>query len=169
MNASDAGSSLAGCKCNRQVAAAYVGGMRRRSPRPRRKEPSISAPWDRLADRRPRLPLPLGHGLLVDPVALGQRPQALFTMLYRSTNRLWRCGAPVQTLAHSASFHSREKTAPSKSGIKHLLGRPANVAQQLYFRPLCIRERRSLLINGNLTRVLDSLHAQSNHRHKSKR
>jgi hypothetical protein len=26
----------------------------------------------------------------------------------------------VVNLAHSASFHSREKTAPSKSGIKHL-------------------------------------------------
>src|SRR3546814_17959658 len=29
--------------------------------------------------------LPLGHGLLVDPVALRQRSQALFTMLYCST------------------------------------------------------------------------------------
>ncbi len=28
----------------------------------------------------------------------------------------------MQNLAHSASFHSREKTAPSKPGIKHLAG-----------------------------------------------
>jgi hypothetical protein len=27
------------------------------------------------------------------------------TMLYRSTDRLCRCGAPVQYLSHSASFH----------------------------------------------------------------
>src|SRR5580704_687390 len=41
-------------------------------------------------------------------------------MLYRSTDCRSRCGAAVENLAHSASFHSREKTAPSKSGIKHL-------------------------------------------------
>jgi hypothetical protein len=35
-------------------------------------------------------------------------------MLYRSTDRLCRCGASVESPAHSASFHSREKTAPSK-------------------------------------------------------
>ena len=45
-------------------------------------------------------------------------------MLYRSTDRLCRCGAPVENLAHSASFHSGEKTAPSKPGIKHLAGLP---------------------------------------------
>ncbi len=38
---------------------------------------------------------PLGDGLLVDPIALGERPQALLTMLYRSTDRLRRGGAPV--------------------------------------------------------------------------
>jgi len=57
-------------------------------------------------------PLPLGDGLLIDAVAPGQGPQARLTMLYRSTDRLCRCGAPVKNLAHSASFHSREKTAP---------------------------------------------------------
>jgi APA family basic amino acid/polyamine antiporter len=41
-------------------------------------------------------------------------------MLYRSTDRLCRCGAPVKNLAHSASLHSQDKIAPSKSGIKHL-------------------------------------------------
>src|SRR5258707_12462490 len=69
------------------------------------------------------LPLPaspLRDGLLVDAVALSQRPQALLTMLYRSTDRLSRAGAPMKNLSHSASFDSRDKDAPSKSGIKHL-------------------------------------------------
>src|SRR5438067_2794691 len=68
--------------------------------------------------------LPLGDGLRVDPVASGQRPQALLTMLYRSTDRLCRRGAAVKNLAQSASLHSREKTAPSKPGIKHLAEMP---------------------------------------------
>src|SRR6187431_33247 len=42
-------------------------------------------------------------------------------MLYRSTDRLCRAGAPVQYLAHSASFQAGEKSAPSNSGIKHLV------------------------------------------------
>ena len=42
-----------------------------------------------------RAPLPLGDCRLVDPVALGQNPQALLTMLYRSTDCLCRSGAPV--------------------------------------------------------------------------
>lgn len=37
---------------------------------------------------------PFGHRLLVDPVALRQRLQALLTMLYRSTDSLSRRGAP---------------------------------------------------------------------------
>lgn len=54
------------------------------------------------------------------PLAPGQRPQALLTMLYRSTDRLCRRGAPMQNLAHSASFDWEHKDAPSKPGIKHL-------------------------------------------------
>src|SRR5258708_29782294 len=42
-------------------------------------------------------------------------------MLYRSTDRLCRCGAPVQYLSHSASLHSLEKYAPPNAGTKHLL------------------------------------------------
>src|SRR5260370_30441073 len=42
-------------------------------------------------------------------------------MLYRSTDRLCRCGAPVQYLSHSASFHSLEKYAPPNAGTKHLV------------------------------------------------
>jgi hypothetical protein len=64
--------------------------------------------------------LPFGDGLLVDAVALGQRPKARLTMLYRSTDCLRRCGAAVENLAHSASFHSCVESAPSKPGIKHL-------------------------------------------------
>jgi hypothetical protein len=42
------------------------------------------------------------------------------TMLYRSTDRLCRCGASMKNLAHSASFESLDKNAPSKAGTKHL-------------------------------------------------
>jgi hypothetical protein len=42
-------------------------------------------------------------------------------MLYRSTDRLCRCGAPLQYLSHSASFHSLEKYAPPNAGTKHLI------------------------------------------------
>jgi len=64
--------------------------------------------------------LPLGNGLRVDAVALGQAPQALLTLLDRSTHRRRRAGAPMKNLAHSASFQSDEKSAPSKPGTKHL-------------------------------------------------
>jgi hypothetical protein len=78
-----------------------------------------------------RTPLaPLGDGLGVDAVASRQVPQARLTMLDRATDRLCRAGAPVENLAHSASFHSWEKTAPSNPGIKHLDGAP-NVRRTL--------------------------------------
>src|SRR3954449_9664246 len=57
--------------------------------------------------------------LRVDAVALGQAPQALLTLLDRSTHRRRRAGAPMKNLAHSASFQSDEKSAPSKHGTKH--------------------------------------------------
>jgi hypothetical protein len=38
---------------------------------------------------------PLGHRLRVDSMTASQRPQALLTTLYRSTDRLSRRGAPV--------------------------------------------------------------------------
>ena len=70
---------------------------------------------------RNRGPLPpLGDGLRVDPMASGEGPQALLTMLYRSTDRRCRAGAPVKNLSHSASFWRSEKYAPSISGTKHL-------------------------------------------------
>jgi hypothetical protein len=64
---------------------------------------------------------PLGDRLRVDPVALRQHPQALLTMLYRSTDCLCRGGAPVENLAHSASLAAGHDNAPSKPGIKHLV------------------------------------------------
>src|SRR6476660_1866985 len=63
--------------------------------------------------------LPFCNGLQIDPIALRQRPQALLTILYCSTDCLCRCGAAVKNLSHSASFHSRENNAPSNPGIKH--------------------------------------------------
>src|SRR3954465_68464 len=76
--------------------------------------------WSRpsVHDRAARLPL--AHRLLIDAVTSGERSQALFTMLYRSTDRLSRRGAPVKNLAHSASFDSCHKNAPSKCGTKQL-------------------------------------------------
>jgi hypothetical protein len=41
-------------------------------------------------------------------------------MLYRSTDRLCRRGAPVKNLSHNASFESFDKDAPAKPGTKHL-------------------------------------------------
>jgi len=62
--------------------------------------------------------LPFGDGLLVDPVAACQCPQALLTMLYRSTDRLCRRGAPMKNLAHSASFDSEEHAAHRTNELK---------------------------------------------------
>src|SRR6266566_3391152 len=47
-------------------------------------------------------------------------------MLYRSTDRLCRCGAPMQYLSHSASFHSREKYAPPNAGTKNLVNQTSS-------------------------------------------
>ena len=85
--------------------------------------------------------LPLGDRLLVDPVPPGQHPQALLTMLYRSTDRRSRAGASVEYLAHSASFHSTEKIAPSKPGTKHL-GPKADHAQERKDQPASRRATR---------------------------
>jgi hypothetical protein len=70
---------------------------------------------------------PLGDRLLIDSVALRQRPQARLTMLYRSTDRRCRCGAPMKNLAHSATFESLDKNVPSKAGTKHLGSGPIKV------------------------------------------
>src|SRR5215470_17541981 len=41
-------------------------------------------------------------------------------MLYRSTDRLSRGGAPMKNLAHTASFESLDKDAPSKPRTEQL-------------------------------------------------
>jgi hypothetical protein len=61
------------------------------------------------------------------PPAWQLRPQARFTILYCSTDCVSRRGAAMKNLSHSASFHSKENTAPSNSGIKHLRYRKAAV------------------------------------------
>src|SRR5215213_2475946 len=77
--------------------------------------------------------LPLRDGFWIDAVAPGQAPQALLTMLDRSTHRRRRAGAPMQNLAHSASFQSREERAPSNPGTKPLGRYPApNIAATGY-------------------------------------
>ena len=96
---------------------------------------------------------PLGDGLRVDAVAPGQPPQALWTLLDRSTDRRSRRGAPVVNLAHSASFHSREKTAPSKPGAKQLdLGVKLDQAlnERLALLAVLLSEALSQLISGVL-------------------
>ncbi|CDX14863.1 hypothetical protein MPLB_1490065 [Mesorhizobium sp. ORS 3324] len=50
----------------------------------------------------------------------GRRPD--MTMLYRSTDRLCRRGAPMENLAHSASFDSEDKDAPIKAWDQTSLG-----------------------------------------------
>ena len=65
---------------------------------------------------------PLSDGFLVDPVALGQRPQALLTTVYRSTDCRRRCGAAVENLAHDASFRPVGNNAPSEPATKQLAG-----------------------------------------------
>jgi hypothetical protein len=52
-------------------------------------------------------------------------------MLYRSTHCRRRAGAPMKNLAHSASFHSGEKSAPSNPGTKHLAYNLANFCRTL--------------------------------------
>jgi hypothetical protein len=68
------------------------------------------------------------------------------TMLYRSTDCLCRCGAVVKNLAHSASLHANEKTAPSKPGIKHLVVRGPVHGLRILERPA------GLEIGGNARR-----------------
>ena len=51
---------------------------------------------------------------------LGKRPQALLTMLYRSTDCLCRRGAPMKNLAYGASLQIARQDCTTKPGTKHL-------------------------------------------------
>lgn len=53
--------------------------------------------------RRGRPLSPLLHGRRADPVPTGEGLHTLFTLRYRSTDRLSRPGAAVQNLAHRSS------------------------------------------------------------------
>src|SRR5208337_1273212 len=75
-------------------------------------------PHGRVDGRRPALPF--GDGLGVDAVTPSQRPYALLTMLYRSTDRLCRAGAPVKYLAHKSSLSMEPESVPSYLRTKHL-------------------------------------------------
>jgi hypothetical protein len=48
------------------------------------------------------------------------RKKELLTMLYRSTHRLCRAGAPVKYLTHNPSRSTVSESVPSYSGTKHL-------------------------------------------------
>src|SRR5215212_8602292 len=108
--------------------------------------------WSRpsVHDRAARLPL--AHRLLIDAVTSGERSQALFTMLYRSTDRLSRRGAPMKNLAHSASFDSCNKNAPSKCGTKHLIKRTLEGTAWLCVRRLLHSSHPSIAA-GNRERL----------------
>ncbi len=71
----------------------------------------------------------------VDVVALGKTSQAFLVKRYCSTDCRCRCGAALENLTHSVSFHSREETAPPHSGIKRLVFRRA----RLLYRPVLRR------------------------------
>src|SRR5277367_6502377 len=114
---------MVGCRAYRQSSSGSKVCLRKATT-------TASSSTDRTVDRgslgpvrRSATDVPLGDGLLSDSVALRQRPQALLTLLYRSTDRLCRRGAPVKNLAHSASFHSIEKIAPSKRSEERRVGK----------------------------------------------
>jgi len=60
------------------------------------------------------------NGLLINPIALRQRSQTLSAICIARRTIAVVCDAPVVNLAHSASSHSRENTAPSNQDTKHL-------------------------------------------------
>jgi hypothetical protein len=72
----------------------------------------------RIGDHGPALPL--GDRLGVHPEAAGQGPYARLTMLYRSTDRLCRAGAPMKNLAHVPSLSMARFLVPSYTGTEHL-------------------------------------------------
>ena len=106
-----------------RAATACARGRRPRSPPAPARAPSsrLLGPGRSVGDRRAALPL--GARVLVHPVPLREGSQVRLTMMCRSTDRLSRRGAPMENLAHSTSFQSKERIAPSKPGIKHLVSR----------------------------------------------
>ena len=95
MTASDAGRSAATHRGNRRAAAAYAAGKRRYRLLLDGKDGRLGFPGACREIGDSLALLPLRDSLLVDPVALGERSQALLTILYCSTDRLRRGGAAV--------------------------------------------------------------------------
>ena len=56
--------------------------------------------FHRRIDNRDSLALIL-HRYQADPIQFVQRPHTFFNLRYRSTDRLYRAGAPVYNLAHN--------------------------------------------------------------------
>jgi hypothetical protein len=88
------------------------------------RRPGRLRPHRRITCRGPAPPL--RDGLWIDSMAAGQRPYALLTMLYRSTDRLRRAGAPVKNLAHVPSLSTACESVPSYNGTEHLTGPSAS-------------------------------------------
>jgi hypothetical protein len=73
-------------------------------------------------------------------------------MLYRSTDRLSRRGAPVKNLAHSASFESLDKDAPSKPETKQLAKAMRKISYDGYrFPPEIIQQAIWLYLRFTLS------------------
>jgi hypothetical protein len=96
-SASDAGSSAAGHRGSRRAAAKCASGRQRRRPLPLLTGLSIWAAWVLSAGRKRRTALSTGDRLWVDAVALRKPPQALLTMLCRSTDASVLVALPCRT------------------------------------------------------------------------
>ena len=64
---------------------------------------------------------PLRQRLGVDSKLSAQLRKRSLRSLYCSSDGVRGRGAPMTNLSHNASFHSRERIAPSNRGIKHLM------------------------------------------------
>src|SRR5690606_3534460 len=70
---------------------------------------------------------PLRNGLGVEAQLPAQLRERSLRSLYCCSDSVRGRGASVTNLSHRASFHSKERIAPSNHGIKHL-NQPANRA-----------------------------------------
>jgi hypothetical protein len=81
-------------------------------------------------------------------------------MLYRSTDRLCRRGAPVKNLSHSASFEPLDKDAPSKPGTKHLVSEwndlPTDAQRRLFEHAASGKSHDAALLKARIARFLQN-------------
>ena len=78
---------------------------------------------------------PLVNGLLVDSMASRKGPQALLTMLYRSTHSLRRVGAPVENLSDTTTFWNSENYEEFISGTRDRATSTSRVTQERPISP----------------------------------